>query len=80
MVFLLFSGAGFGIVMSKIPEIAALGGFLIAWGNGALYAQTTFHIDNTVDRKFNLTALSVWLFLGDLGSVIGTIIIKPLTS
>lgn len=78
--FLIFSGSGFALVMSRMPVLAPLGGFLIAWGNGSLYAQTSFHVDDVIDRKYNLTALSVWLFLGDLGSVIGTLIIKPLTS
>ena len=30
------------------------------------------HIDANIDHKYNLIALSVWLFIGDIGSVAGS--------
>ena len=41
-------------------------------GNGSIYAATTKHIDENVGRQYNLLALSVWLFVGDIGSVLGS--------
>ena len=38
----------------------------------AVYATSSKHIDTRVDRRVNLTALSVWLFIGDIGSVTGS--------
>lgn len=32
---------------------------------------TTKFIDAKVDKQFNLIALSIWLFIGDIGSVTG---------
>ncbi len=62
---------GAGLCLSKIPFIAPLGTFLIFFANGGIYATTTRHIDNTIMKEFNLIALSLWLFIGDFGSVIG---------
>jgi hypothetical protein len=44
----------------------------VAFANGAIYAQSARHIDQVVDDEFNLIALSFWLFVGDIGSVIGS--------
>ena len=78
--FLVFSCVGMALILCRQALFAPIGAFLIAFGNGALYAQTCYQIDDRIHSEFNLTALSFWLFVGDAGSVIGTNFIKPLTS
>jgi predicted membrane protein len=46
--------------------------FGIAFANGAIYAQSARYIDKNVPIAYNLVSLSVWLFVGDIGSVIGS--------
>eukprot|EP01114_Cavostelium_apophysatum_P015576 TRINITY_DN426_c0_g1_i1.p1 TRINITY_DN426_c0_g1~~TRINITY_DN426_c0_g1_i1.p1 ORF type:complete len:430 (-),score=85.90 TRINITY_DN426_c0_g1_i1:322-1611(-) len=71
-IFLLCTIAGIGCVLSTVSLLIPLTGFLIAFGNGSIYAQANRVIDSTVDEKYNLIAFSFWLFLGDIGSVIGS--------
>ena len=40
-----------------------------------IYGATTRHIDAHVPERYNLIATSVWLFIGDVGSVTGSNII-----
>ena len=70
--YLICSALGAFICLLKIPLIAPLGIFLVFFANGAVYATSSKHIDTRVDRRVNLTALSVWLFIGDIGSVTGS--------
>lgn len=70
--FLILSGAGVGIGLSTVTDIVPLCGLLVALANGGLYAQTCHHIDKKIDKRFNLIALSFWLFVGDIGSVVGS--------
>lgn len=63
---------GAGLCVSKIAIIAPLGVFLIFFANGSIYASATRHIDAHLKSEFNLVALSVWLFIGDIGSVTGS--------
>jgi hypothetical protein len=42
--------------------------FLVMFANGSIYAHTTKHVDVEVGKRFNLIALSIWLFVGDIGS------------
>lgn len=78
--YLFFSAIGVGVVLSKTALVAPLGMFLIMFANGSIYAQTTKYIDVHVPKKFNLVALSTWLFIGDVGSYIGSLITQPLQS
>lgn len=71
-VYLLCSVAGAAICLSKIPVIAPIGIFLVFFANGSIYAASTRYIDTHILKEFNLVALSVWLFVGDIGSVIGS--------
>mmetsp|Transcript_39532 Transcript_39532/g.101489 ORF Transcript_39532/g.101489 Transcript_39532/m.101489 type:complete len:379 (+) Transcript_39532:359-1495(+) len=75
---LLFTGAGIGIGLSGFAFIVPLGGFFVAFGNGSLYAQTCGHIDRSINHSHNLISLSTWLFVGDIGSVIGTNVVPLL--
>lgn len=70
--FLLLSVLGAFICLLKLPIVAPIGIFLVFFANGGIYATSSKHIDSHVDRKINLTALSIWLFIGDIGSVLGS--------
>ena len=54
-------------VCSAIPLLFPVAMFLLYWGNGAVYATSTKHIDESLGRRFNLIALSFWRFIGDVG-------------
>ena len=71
-IYLICSFGGAAICLSRVAIAAPIGIFLVMFGNGCIYATTTRHIDQHVDKHFNLVALSIWLFIGDIGSVIGS--------
>jgi hypothetical protein len=58
--------------LARFPIIAPLGIFCIFFANGAIYGTSTRYIDTHISKEYNLIALSIWLFLGDLGSVTGS--------
>jgi hypothetical protein len=66
----------FGLVISLVPEIAPLAAFGFSWANGGLYSQTTRLIGDLFTMEFHLTAMSTWLFLGDVGSTVGSLLIQ----
>ena len=74
--FLLFSLLGIVLnvagALFGIGVICPLAGLFVFLANGSIYNRTTKYVDNHVDPVFNLTALSAWLFVGDLGSVLGS--------
>jgi hypothetical protein len=70
--FLVLSGTGAALCLSRFPVVAPIGIFLVFFANGAIYGTSTRYIDSHIDPKYNLIALSAWLFLGDLGSVTGS--------
>jgi MFS family permease len=70
--YLILSGMGAALCLSRFPIVAPVGIFLVFFANGAIYGTSTRYIDSHIDPKFNLIALSAWLFLGDLGSVTGS--------
>ncbi len=70
--YLYYSLLGVALGLCKIPLLAPVGLFCVFYANGSIYATSTKHIDSKVDRAFNLTALSIWLFIGDFGSVLGS--------
>jgi hypothetical protein len=72
-----FSIIGGACVLSKVAVIAPVGIFCVMFANGLIYAHTTKHIDNAVDDTYNLIALSVWLFVGDVGSLIAAYLVQP---
>ena len=76
--FWILNAAGVGVILSKTVLVAPFGMFMIMFGNGSIYAQTTRYVDNYVPKQFNLIALSVWLFIGDMGSYIGSQVTQPL--
>lgn len=71
-VFLVLAFVGAALCLSKIAVLAPFGVMLVFACNGSVYASATRHIDTHVSKSFNLTSLSVWLFIGDMGSVTGS--------
>lgn len=59
-----------------ISHVCAILYDTVMWANGAIYATTTRHVDNTVSDAHHLIAMSCWLFIGDLGSVTGSNLIS----
>jgi hypothetical protein len=78
--FLVLSGVGAAMMLSKTAIVAPIGIFAIMFANGSVYAHTTRLIDNDVDDRYNLIALSFWLFIGDIGSVVGSQLVAPIKS
>jgi hypothetical protein len=76
--YIILSITGALLCISKIAILAPIGMFLIFFANGAVYGTSTRFIDNNVDKRYNLIALSVWLFMGDIGSVTGSNTYEPL--
>lgn len=72
LVFWVFAAMGIGCALSNIAILVPLCGFLVAFCNGSIYSQANRKIDTTVDKKYNLIAFSFWLFIGDIGSVLGS--------
>ena len=58
-----------------IAIIIPLAIFLIFWGNGTIYGLTVNHVDSHVPSEHNLAAYSSWSFIGDLGSILGGILV-----
>lgn len=71
-IFLVLSVLGAALCLSRVALVAPLGIFFVFFANGSVYATATRHIDVHVEGKYNLIALSTWLFVGDLGSVAGS--------
>jgi hypothetical protein len=64
------TAVGAAIVLSKTAVAAPASMFCVMFCNGSVYAHTTRFVDDAVARRFNLVALSAWLFCGDIGSVV----------
>jgi len=77
LVFCLVSGALF---VSAVTELVLFAGLFAAFANGSIYAQASRMIDTTVPKKNHLIALSFWLFIGDIGSVIGSLQMQNITN
>lgn len=50
--------------------------FMIFWGNGTIYGLTANHVDKEVPAEHNLASYSFWCFIGDLGAVLGGILVE----
>jgi hypothetical protein len=76
-VFWILTFLGMGFCLSKIGLLGPFGIFCIMHGNGLIYATTTRHIDEHVHPQYNLIALSLWLFVGDIGSFTARTVCRP---
>jgi len=72
LVFWIFAALGVACALSNISFFVPFCGFFVAFCNGSIYAQANRQIDLSVDRKYNLISFSFWLFIGDIGSVLGS--------
>jgi len=74
--FLLLSVLSAICLISNVAEITIFAGFLAAFANGSMYAQASRRIDLVVPKRQHLIALSIWLFVGDIGSVVGSLLMQ----
>ena len=71
--FLILSFIGIIGCMTKIPIIALFSTLLVTFSNGLIYSSSTYFIDNNTNHhQYLLTSLSIWLFIGDIGSITGS--------
>jgi len=76
LLFLVLGLIGAAIGLSHFTYVIFLCPFLISFCNGSIYSQANRHIDTKVQKEFSLIAFSFWLFLGDIGSVLGSNLIS----
>jgi len=67
-----FSILGVAAGLSNISFLIPFCAFLVAFANGCIYAQANKYIDSAVAKDYSLIAFSFWLFIGDIGSVLGS--------
>merc|ERR1711862_1008803 len=67
-----FSFSGMCLMLLRKPVLAPISTYLIMLGNGLIYGTISKHIDSNVPRWYNLIAISIWLCIGDVGSIVGS--------
>lgn len=73
-----FSLLGALLLVLREPVLAPAGAFLVMLGDGLIYGTISRHVDSVIPQEFNLIAISYWLFIGDVGSLIGSSLISYL--
>jgi len=73
-----FSLLGAFLLVLQEPVLAPAGAFLVMLGDGLIYGTISRHVDSVIPQEFNLIAISYWLFIGDVGSLIGSSLISYL--
>ncbi|CAK9015006.1 unnamed protein product [Durusdinium trenchii] len=68
--------AGLYLESLAIAIIIPLAIFMIFWGNGTIYGLTANHVDKQVPPEHNLASYSCWCFIGDLGAILGGILVE----
>jgi len=76
LVFWAFALVGLVGGLSNVVYLMFLSPLFISFCNGSIYAQANRHIDTNVSKEYSLIAFSFWLFIGDIGSVIGSNLIN----
>jgi len=71
-----FNLLGASLLLLKQPIVALFSTFLVMMGDGLIYGSISRHIDTNVPQRYNLVAISFWLFVGDFGSVLGSNLIS----
>jgi len=74
--YVLISITGGVLLLMRMPLLAFLSNFLILVGDGLIYGSVARNIDAHVPKRYNLIAISYWLFVGDFGSVAGGILVS----
>eukprot|EP00406_Dinophysis_acuminata_P042173 CAMPEP_0179358788 /NCGR_PEP_ID=MMETSP0797-20121207/79112_1 /TAXON_ID=47934 /ORGANISM="Dinophysis acuminata, Strain DAEP01" /LENGTH=593 /DNA_ID=CAMNT_0021074063 /DNA_START=29 /DNA_END=1809 /DNA_ORIENTATION=+ len=72
MTYSIFTITGVALILMFVPALVPLGLFLVQAGDGLIYGTICKYIDTSVPKQFNLIAISFWLFVGDIGSIIGS--------
>lgn len=72
LAFTCISGTAVALIFTGRTELQLLAGFFCLLADGFIYAQTCRAIDGRVPHEFAVMAMSVWLFVGDIGSVLGS--------
>jgi hypothetical protein len=67
-----FTIVGVALMLSRVPLLAPLSTFFVMVGDGLIYGTISRHVDTSIAKDFNLTAISYWLFVGDFGSIAGS--------
>lgn len=68
--------AGLYLESLAIAILIPLAIFMIFWGNGTIFGLTANHVDSHVPSEHNLAAYSVASFIGDLGSILGGVLVE----
>lgn len=68
--------AGLYLESLAIAILIPIAIFLIFWGNGTIYGLTAHHVDKHVPAEHNLASYSCWCFIGDLGAILGGILVE----
>jgi hypothetical protein len=76
--YLVSTSIGALLILTKTAICGPIGVFMVMFANGSIYCQTTKFVDNVVPKKYNLVGLSVWLFVGDVGSFVGAQMVQPI--
>mmetsp|Transcript_20045 Transcript_20045/g.36206 ORF Transcript_20045/g.36206 Transcript_20045/m.36206 type:complete len:392 (-) Transcript_20045:77-1252(-) len=78
-VYLLLTCCGVCMLLGAIPLLALASTFLIYLGDGFIYGSISRHIDSAVSGQFNLSAITVWCILGDIGAVLGALSVNRIS-
>ncbi|GIQ84107.1 hypothetical protein KIPB_005549 [Kipferlia bialata] len=68
------------ILLLASVETAPLGTFCVMFSNGSIYSQMSRFIDTGIHPDWNLISFSFWLFVGDAGSVIASLVTQPINA
>jgi len=79
LLFWIIGAAGVACAVSNVSFLVPFCALFVSFCNGSIYAQANRKIDSTIDKKYSLIAFSFWLFIGDIGSVIGSNLISYLS-
>jgi len=78
-VYLVLTLCGVCMLLRAVPVLALGSTFLIYLGDGFIYGSISRHIDSAVSGKFNLSAITVWCILGDIGAVFGALSVNRIS-
>ncbi|CAE7806129.1 unnamed protein product [Symbiodinium sp. CCMP2456] len=68
-------GIGLYLESLAIAIVIPVAIFLVFWGNGTIYGLTANHVDKHIPSEHNLASYSFWCFVGDLGAILGGILV-----
>jgi len=68
--------AGLALEGTAIALLIPIAIFLVLWGNGTIYGLTVKYIDMDISPAHNLASYSFWCFTGDLGAILGGILVE----